>query len=119
MRIFFEENEEFIGNALTDAMAGAIESLAQGKIVNIFSRESSTRLGERVLSGTSFTDKIDERFRDFLDAGEATQVSKQMVASAEAGVSHRKKTPYAKDNPARPAFIDTGLYQASFRAWVD
>ncbi len=119
MRIFFEDNEEFIGNALVEAMAGAIESLAQGKIVNVFSREASTRLGERVLSGTSFTDKIDERFRDFLDAGEATKISRQMVSAAEAGVSHRKKKPFARENPARPAFVDTGLYSASFRAWVD
>lgn len=34
------------------------------------------------------------------------------------GVSHRRAHPYAKRNPRRPSFRDTGLYMASFRAWV-
>jgi hypothetical protein len=35
------------------------------------------------------------------------------------GISHRRAHPYAKRNPRRPSFRDTGLYEASFRAWVD
>jgi hypothetical protein len=34
------------------------------------------------------------------------------------GVNHRKKHPYSSENEARPAFIDTGLYMASFRAMI-
>jgi hypothetical protein len=34
------------------------------------------------------------------------------------GVSHRFKHPYAR-RARRPSFIDTGLYQNSFAAWVD
>jgi hypothetical protein len=41
------------------------------------------------------------------------------TAAAEAGVNHRLKRPYARSNPARPSFIDTGLYQANFRVWSD
>ncbi len=117
MRIFFQENEEFIGDCLVDAMAGAIESMAMGRPV--FTRDIATKLNDRVITGLSVNGKIEERFRDFLDMGEATAVSKQIVAAADAGVSHRKKSPTSQDNDPRPAFIDTGLYQASFRAWTE
>ena len=40
------------------------------------------------------------------------------TGAALAGVNHRFKHPYAKRDP-RPSFIDTGLYQSSFRCWVD
>lgn len=35
------------------------------------------------------------------------------------GINHRLKHPYAKGNKPRPSFIDTGLYQSSFKAWTD
>ena len=34
------------------------------------------------------------------------------------GVNHTLKHPYAKKNPVRPSFFDTGLYVSAFRAWV-
>jgi len=40
------------------------------------------------------------------------------TGAAEAGVNHRLLHPYAKDNPERPSFIDTGQYQADFKSWV-
>lgn len=46
------------------------------------------------------------------------KISGVPTAAALRGVSHRFKHPYAK-RPARPSFRDTGLYQSSFRAWVD
>ena len=108
MRVFIENHEKFVGDALADAVAGAIESMMQGKPG-----------GALDLKGA--TGKIEERFRDYLSSGELARmlpVSQQSQAAA-AGVNHRKITPYAKKNKARAAFIDTGLYQASFRAWVD
>lgn len=105
MRVFLEMYEEQIGELLANDIAGEIESLAQGKPVG--------RLSVDVSMG-----KIGELFRDFLDAREWKQTSAQVVAAADEGVSHRKKRPYAAENPARPEFVDTGLYQASFRAWV-
>lgn len=119
MRVFLEQNEEKIGDWLAQGMIGELESISQGRPTTLYSRQLGTRLGGRSISGLSINGKIEERFRDFLALGEWGQISKQGVAAAEAGVSHRKKHPYAKKNKARPAFIDTGLYQASFRAWVD
>lgn len=105
MRVFLEMYEEEIGELLANDIAGEIESIAQGKPVGRLSFDVSTG-------------KIGELFRDFLDAREWKQASAQTIAAADEGVNHRKKRPYAAENPARPEFVDTGLYQASFRAWV-
>ncbi|MBR8362169.1 hypothetical protein KDW55_02405 [Burkholderia sp. AU19243] len=105
MRVFLEMYEEEIGELLANDIAGEIESIAHGKPVGRLSVDVSTG-------------KIGELFRDFLDAREWKQASAQTVAAADEGVNHRKKRPYAAENPARPEFVDTGLYQASFRAWV-
>lgn len=108
MRTFLELNEGFISETLVDQVAGAIESIAQGN------RMSSLNLNPAM-------GKIEERFRDFLDSGEMqrTLPATQPIKAADAGVNHRKKKPHAKANKPRQAFIDTGLYQASFRAWID
>ncbi len=105
MRSFLETNEDFIGQMLADGVAGAIETMAMGR-------------APRQL--TFNTDKINERFRNFLSGGEMQRLmpATQPIKAAEAGVNHRKKHPNKKDNKPRKAFIDTGLYQASFRSWV-
>jgi hypothetical protein len=118
MRTFLESYEDRIGEFLADAMVGEIESLAQGKPVTIFGKDVSTHLGDRVISGSSVNGKIEESFRDFLDSREWKQTSGQDVDAANQGVSHRMKQPLKK-RKARPEFVDTGLYQASFRAWIE
>lgn len=58
-----------------------------------------------------FKDALTMQSYDFKIAGVPT-------AAALAGVSHRFKRAYVR-RPSRPSFVDTGLYMASFRAWVD
>jgi hypothetical protein len=117
MRTFLEIYEEQIGEFLADAMAGEIESLAQGKPITIFGKDIDTQLGDRVISGMSVNGKIEEAFRSYLDSREWKATSGQKVEAAEKGVSQRKKQPNKK-RPARAEFFDTGLYSASFRAWT-
>jgi hypothetical protein len=38
--------------------------------------------------------------------------------AAQRGVSHLRRKPFAPSAP-RPSFIDTSLYQRSFRAWLE
>jgi hypothetical protein len=38
--------------------------------------------------------------------------------AAQRGISHLRKDPYASQ-ASRPSFIDTSLYQRSFRAWTE
>jgi hypothetical protein len=104
MRVFVETHEEDIAKELVNQVAGAIESIAQGRRI---SPNWKPAMG-----------KIEQRFREFLDSGELNRMlpEQQQSAAAAAGINHRKKNPNTEKS--RQAFIDTGLYQASFRCWV-
>lgn len=99
MRTFLELNESEIGDLLAK------------KMVERMTANYRSRTQMQV-------DRISTLFRDFLNADEMSKVlpTSMQSAAAMAGVNHRKKHPYAKANSERPAFIDTGLYQQSFRA---
>lgn len=107
MQIFAIENEAKIASLITEAALKEIARVASGK-----GRSDKPFFGA--------TQKIDEAFRDFLDSGqmEAIMPITQPIAAAQMGVNHRKKAGYNKGREARPAFIDTGLYQQSFTSWV-
>ena len=67
------------------------------------------------------TSQIETVFRDFLDNDEIAKlgmVPGVPTAAALRGVNHRMMHPYAR-RAARPSFLDTGLYSASFRAWIE
>lgn len=73
-----------------------------------------------------FTQDVMQRFRDFINSGEAERVGIPGTPTDASGggkrvgaINHRLKHPYAKRNERRPSFRDTGLYVASFRCWVD
>jgi len=105
MGTFVDLHEDDIADALADQMAGLLETAAMGHPVNAKSLEFP---------------KVDAMFRDYLDDGEWEQQKGNMpTVAAVKGVSHRKKRPFVKENKARPSFIDTGLYQRSFRTWAD
>ena len=64
--------------------------------------------------------KTETRFKHFLSSKEAERVGifGTPTQAALRGVNHRLSHPYRKSNPRRPSFIDSGLYQASFKSWV-
>jgi hypothetical protein len=65
------------------------------------------------------TDKIEDKFRRALSSRRFDGVIPGVpTTAAQRGVSHLLKQPYAR-RPPRPSFIDTGMYQRSFRAWVE
>jgi hypothetical protein len=104
MRVFYELNEQKIADDMAEDMAKSLDAILAGEPV-----------GQDPLNDAM--GKIEAGFRGYLDADEWQQVSGQVIAAAAAGVSHRFKKPKQARGP-RPAFIDTGLYQANFRAWV-
>ena len=63
--------------------------------------------------------KIEAEFRAFIFSGEMQTVMGAISAAADAGKTKRTKSGYTKGHKARPAFVDTGLYVASFRAWTE
>lgn len=108
---FYDRHEADIIAVLEDAMAGALEN-----------RLSGAPAPARPLAGAE--SKIEEMFRKFLSAREIEQPAHGVrpytipTMAAIMGISHRFKGKKNKKG-RRPSFIDTGLYQNSFRAWVD
>lgn len=105
---FAEIHGQEIADAVAEAMEDKLEALLMGG-------PGST--GPILPEGT--LGAIEQRFRKMLDNRELDgKIPGVPTQAALAGVSHRMARPYA-GRGARPSFIDTGLYQSSFRAWVD
>jgi hypothetical protein len=108
MATFFALRDEQIAGFLADAMAQAFSDKVNG----------------RTVGGSPMADaeqRIEAEFRAFIFSNEINTLSMAVTstpisAAAARGVNKRKMHPYAKANKARPAFVDTGLYVASFRA---
>jgi hypothetical protein len=96
-------------DALAESAAGALENLLAGAPASAVALTSD------------FTAGLETKFKDFLATRQVEGMGIQGVPTLAAikGVNHRLRHPYAKANPRRPSFIDTGTYQANFRAWVD
>lgn len=65
------------------------------------------------------TGSIEDRFKKFLSSKEIESMGIPGVPTLAAieGVNHRMKGN--RGPPNRPSFIDTGQYEAAFKAWVD
>jgi len=108
MQAFYTAHEQDIADSLSESVGDTMEALLMGAptTMDAFGAANS---------------RIEEMFKDFLSSGQAEQVGIEGAPTGAAlrGVNHRLKHPYAKENPRRKSFIDTGLYQASFKAWCD
>jgi hypothetical protein len=114
MEIFFETHQQFIADALNDALMGQIDNLLMG----IPADPSVFASAEQA---------IQQRFTEFLTRQELDSLGIPGIPTEASGntpgrvggINHRFAHPYAKANPSRPSFIDTGLYQAAFKAWIE
>ena len=109
MEIFAEAKGDKIAAALEDSLAGAVESAFMG----------AANMNSYDPTGKAMTD-IEDAFKMFLSSQEIEKLGYPGVPTqaAQDGVNHRLKHPYRK-RAARPSFVDTGLYQSSFKAWID
>jgi hypothetical protein len=110
MEGFFMLRKGKIADYLAGGMGTAIQNLVAGR----------PNIGNAMFD---VSQKIDAEFRSFIYANELQKISMAIGAgpismAAQRGVSHRKKHPYAGKNPARIAFVDSGLYVQSFRSEV-
>lgn len=106
MSFFYEKYETQIMTKLEESFAGAARSMALGA-------------GVTMDPSAGAATEIEAMFRDFLANKEMDgQVAGVATQASLDGVSHRFAQPYKKRRP-RPSFIDTGLYEGSFKVWVD
>jgi len=106
MQQFFAIHAADIATEMENGLVGSLESLLQG----------APPSGNPFASATA---AIETRFKQFLAQRELDgKVPGVPTKAALAGVSHRFNQPYAQ-RASRPSFIDTGAYQANFKAWVD
>lgn len=106
---FWELHHAEIMQEVEKSYLGAINNLSAGQTQGAFNP----------LAGAA--EEIQIMFSNFLNAGEMEQLGiggqyPVPTGAALRGVNHRKKHPYAKRAP-RKSFVDTGLYEASFRVW--
>lgn len=107
MEHFYEIHKKQIGDAIANSVAGALETMLMTSSPPALDI-NATAMGV-----------IEKDFRNFLALKELDGLGYPGIptrASIE-GVSHRFKS--RRGPPGRPSFIDTGLYQKSFKAWVD
>lgn len=107
MEHFSELHSDEIVEAIEGSLQGAVESLLMGGPPQL----------DAFGAGTS---KIEDAFKQMLSQRELDGLGYPGIptAAAESGVSHRRKRAYVKRD-SRPSFVDTSLYQSSFKAWID
>lgn len=105
MEAYFAMNAQKIGDELTASRMGALENEMMGAPAG----QNPYADGEQF---------IDQGFRDFLTTGQIETLGLPGIPTeaAQKGVNHRLKI---KKGAPRPSFVDTGQYQASFKAWIE
>lgn len=105
MEQYFLNNQEQVAGALENSAAGALENLLVGGPVqaNPFAEASSN---------------IERGFKDWLARGQIERLGYPGIPT-QAALNRRSLRRKSKKGPRRPSFIDTGLYQSAFKAWVD
>jgi hypothetical protein len=106
MRTFVEMNKNDIISAIEKSMVGSVINIVNGQPGPIAPDAQAMSDIEN-----AFKNALSMRAFDGLIKGVPT-------AASLGGVSHRFKKPYAS-RPARPSFVNTGLYQSSFTAWTE
>lgn len=105
MEVFYEQNKSVVAKNLEVSIKNSLESLLLGAPTTIDPFGAATGAIEH-----DFKQFLLQKQMDALGyPGVPTQASLE-------GVSHRFANK--KGAPGRPSFIDTGLYQSSFKAWV-
>jgi hypothetical protein len=106
MGAFWEMEQDYIMSLIEKSISQSIEDMAA-------SGEPSSPISQDVL------EKIEARFKRNLSMKRYDgQLPGVPTTAALQGVSHLFRHSYAK-RPSRPSFIDTGMFQASFKAWIE
>ena len=105
MQVFYEQHKVDIAKLLEADLAAALEELLSG----------SNSAAFPFMEGAA---KVETMFKRFLSDKEMDRLGYPGIPTMASllGISHRFK---GKRGSPRPSFIDTGMYENSFKAWVD
>lgn len=105
MEHFAQIHQADVAAALEDGLAGALETLMMGgsPAASLF----ATAEGE-----------IEESFKRMIETKELDRLGYPGVPT-QASLDGRSSRFKRRRGPARPSFVDTGLYVGSFKAWVE
>lgn len=107
MENFAEFHHDDIESALVDSIEGAIESILSGAPIS------------NDVFGTA-TNKIEELFKfEFLEKGEIESMGIPGVPTQAAKDRNSSRFKGKKSGKPRPSFIDTSLFETSFKAWIE
>lgn len=115
MEHFFQENEEFIVNELTSSLDKSLEAVLTGAPADTHDTFGPAATAIRA----RWIEFIDGQEMDGRVVGVPTVASGNVPSVREGGINHRLSHPYAKANPPRPSFVDTGNYENSFIMWIE
>ena len=108
MESFAFLHEKDIAGALEETISDAFDNVLLGAPIQPGGNALAAATGD---IETMFHKFISNREMDGVQPGVPTK-------AAQRGVSHRFKNPNAKRAP-RPSFRDRGLYDSSFKTWLD
>ncbi len=105
MGVFYELHRKEITEAVVSELQDRLDSFLEGNL----------RKTQNMPVGG-----LESAFRDYLAQDEWQKTTGHAIAVAQAGMSARfkDKRNTKKKRGARPAFVDSGLYRRSFRAWI-
>jgi hypothetical protein len=106
MAAFYRRHGQQVADSMTHALAGQLENLMMGAPAS-----SNPYAG-----GES---KTKAAFDQFLTSGEIESMGIPGVPTKAAQGRRSLRFKSKKAQAARPSFVDTGLYDRSFKAWVD
>lgn len=101
MELYIKSRAKFIDETLAKALKDAL-----------FAKMKGLPVPKNVIAGAD--DRIESDFRAWLDA-ESHGIPRTLAG--QKGIRHRFKQ--VEHGLPRPSFIDTGLYQQSFRVWLE
>lgn len=106
MQTFYDNNDQKVALALEDGLRGHLENLLLG------APPSATPFA----SGTS---EIDHMFQSFIETGQMEKMGLPGVPTKAAIERRSSRFKKKRAKKARPSFVDTGLYVANFKSWID
>ncbi len=101
----------------------AFYGLEEDFIVKNFEEAVANGMGIGMMGGSWDYDwdatPLEGKFRRALSGRKFDGLKGIPTRAAQTGVSHLRVDVYKKGASPRPSFIDTGMYQRSFRAWTE